>query len=337
MKEQSFTKALNYLKKVDYMKEANLIKRREKRELFKTSLFVGIALILSYLSLTVFSSLLTVILSLCGYDYNKILSIFLDDYYGYLINSVSLAISLIFPFLIIKIGVKQSVSEIAHFNSPNKYWFLSIFFALGVAMASNIASGIFNEFLKNFFDFTPVQVEIGDGVYDSDFELLFSLTNIALIPALIEEFAFRGMILGSLKKFGNIPAILISSLIFALYHGNFVQIPFAFLVGISLGMVFVITDSIWPSVIVHFINNAYAVIANAYSEEYGFALFVIYYGLILVGIFSCVFLSKTNGFKRLKSKKTQLSSVSKFFRILLNPTVIVVLAYLFYTSLQQRA
>lgn len=319
------------------MREVNLIKRYEKRDIFKTSLFLGIALIISYLFLTLFSTITVLILNLLGYDYNSILNIFLDDYYGYLINSLSLTVSLVFPFLIMKLALKENISVIARFNSPNKYWFLTIFFALGVAMLSNIASGFFDEFLKSFFDFEPVQVEIGDGVYESHSELLFSLINIALIPALIEEFAFRGMVLGSLKKYGNIPAILISSLIFALYHGNFVQIPFAFLVGIALGMTFVITDSIWPSVIAHFLNNAYAVFANAYAGSYQLPYLIIYYGLIFVGIFAFVFLKKTGGFGRLKSKATQLSSTSKFLRIILNPPVLLIVVYLFYISLQQRA
>lgn len=319
------------------MREVNLIKKQEKRDIFKTSFFLGIALIVSYLVLTLFSAVAIVVLGFFGYDNNEILNIFLDDYSGYLLNSLSLTLCLVFPFLLLKVVSKKSVCEIACFNKPNKYWFLSIFFALGVAMASNIANGIFDEFLKSFFDFEAVQVEIGDGVYSNETELIFSLVNIALIPALVEEFAFRGMILGSLKKFGNMPAILISSLIFALYHGNFVQIPFAFMVGIALGMIFVITGSVWPSIIVHFLNNDYAVFANAYGEDYQSTYLLIYFGLILVGIFSCVFLSKTGGFKKLKSKKTQLSSTSKFLRIILNPTVIVVLAYLLYTSLQQRA
>ena len=51
-------------------------------------------------------------------------------------------------------------------------------------------------------------------------------------------------------------AVLLSSLLFGLMHGNVAQIPFAFLVGIALGWLYVATDRIWLSIVVHFANNA---------------------------------------------------------------------------------
>ncbi|HZJ75314.1 MAG TPA: CPBP family intramembrane glutamic endopeptidase, partial [Clostridia bacterium] len=86
--------------------------------------------------------------------------------------------------------------------------------------------------------------------------LLFIKTAVA--PALIEEFAVRGFLLQSMRRLGDGFAIVMSSLVFSLLHANAVQIPFAFMAGLVLGYVFCKTNSIWTSIIVHFLNNAFS-------------------------------------------------------------------------------
>ena len=58
-----------------------------------------------------------------------------------------------------------------------------------------------------------------------------------------------------------------SSLIFGIFHGNFVQFPFAFIVGLVLGWVVVYTNSMLPAVLIHFCNNAFSVICDTISKN----------------------------------------------------------------------
>ncbi len=315
----------------------DLVLKREKQDLFKRSLFVGLALILSYLAITVISFVITTFLYASGYDRNQISLIYNDDYYGYFLNSAILCIAMIFPLLLIKCATKEPVHITAKFKKPNKFWFLAIFFALGMAMIANYATGVFDQLLENIFDFKAVQPEIGDNVYENSFEWAFAIVNVAIIPALIEEFAFRGMILGSLRKYGDTPAIIVSALLFAFYHQNFVQIPFAFIVGIALGILFVVTDSIWTCIIAHFLNNAFALLLNDISQTMLFTAIIIMLSILIIGIFSFVFLKRMGAFKKLNSQKTNLSNTSKLFRMLFNPTIIIFIVGMCYLSLSYRA
>lgn len=95
----------------------------------------------------------------------------------------------------------------------------------------------------------------------SDFggRLIYTL-SIAVVPALVEEFAVRGVILQPLRKYGDRFAILASALIFAVMHGNLIQAPFALIAGIGIGYAVCITNSIWTGILIHFCNNLYSVI-----------------------------------------------------------------------------
>ena len=64
----------------------------------------------------------------------------------------------------------------------------------------------------------------------------------------IEEFAMRGVVMQSLRKYGDWFAIIMSSLVLALVHGNMVQIPFAFIAGIAIGYAVTVTGSMWTGV-----------------------------------------------------------------------------------------
>ncbi|MGN0299458.1 MAG: lysostaphin resistance A-like protein [Lachnospiraceae bacterium] len=93
----------------------------------------------------------------------------------------------------------------------------------------------------------------------------------ALVPALVEEFVCRGVIFHSLRFNGIWKAIFISSLCFGIMHMNFNQMSYAIVLGMALALVVEATDSIWASVLVHFVFNATSVLLNyimqAFSSE----------------------------------------------------------------------
>ena len=78
-------------------------------------------------------------------------------------------------------------------------------------------------------------------------------------PAFFEEFLFRGVILSGLKKYNKHMAVFVSALIFMLMHGGPDQTIHQFILGVVFGYVFVATGSLWPSILMHFVNNFYAV------------------------------------------------------------------------------
>lgn len=93
-------------------------------------------------------------------------------------------------------------------------------------------------------------------------ELLFVVFVVALVPAVAEEFLFRGMVQKSLEQgLGARRGLVFTGLIFALYHLNpFSLIPLISL-GLYLGYLVYRSGSLWVSVAAHFYNNAIACVA----------------------------------------------------------------------------
>lgn len=93
--------------------------------------------------------------------------------------------------------------------------------------------------------------------------------SVVIIPPLVEEVMFRGVILQSLRRYGDGFAVLVSAILFGLYHGNFIQMVFAFLSGLALGYAVIRTGSLLPSILIHFINNAVSFAVEIVSRFYG--------------------------------------------------------------------
>ena len=75
-----------------------------------------------------------------------------------------------------------------------------------------------------------------------------------LLGPVAEEILFRGLVLRSLQPYGKKFAIVVSSLLFGLFHGNLMQAPFAFVVGLVMGYVAMEYHIGW-AVALHLINN----------------------------------------------------------------------------------
>lgn len=86
--------------------------------------------------------------------------------------------------------------------------------------------------------------------------LPFALMILALLPACVEELTFRGVMMGTYDE-GKRPvrAIAFSALAFAMMHMNFNQMCYAFFMGLVMGVVVELTDSLFASILVHFTIN----------------------------------------------------------------------------------
>ena len=76
----------------------------------------------------------------------------------------------------------------------------------------------------------------------------------SIAAPVVEEILFRGFLQRSLMPFGKKFAIFGSALLFGIFHGNLIQTPYAFLVGLVLGYT-AAEYNIWWSILLHMINN----------------------------------------------------------------------------------
>jgi len=77
-----------------------------------------------------------------------------------------------------------------------------------------------------------------------------------VIAPIGEEFLFRGFLYPLLRnKWGILPGVFISALIFAIAHLNILIGINAFLLGIVLAILFEYSRSLWISGMLHILNN----------------------------------------------------------------------------------
>jgi hypothetical protein len=107
------------------------------------------------------------------------------------------------------------------------------------------------ELTANQYGYTMTEaMESAGGGLDS----LSMFLYVGLGAPISEEILFRGVALRGMEPYGKKFAIFASSVLFGLYHGNLVQIPFAFVVGLVLGYVTVEHNIGW-AIVLHMFNN----------------------------------------------------------------------------------
>lgn len=122
------------------------------------------------------------------------------------------------------------------------YWIQQIDFGSGVKASYERGQEVIHAMMK------------GSSVQD----LLIHLLLFAALPALGEEFLFRGVIMRlSYSNSRNIHfAILVSAAIFGIAHGSVYNYLPIMLMGVLLGYIYYLSGSIWLSVLAHFLNNS---------------------------------------------------------------------------------
>lgn len=99
-----------------------------------------------------------------------------------------------------------------------------------------------------------------EGQFDMILRDRWGYVAVGLLAPLVEEMVFRGAILRSLLSTMSRPwaAVVVSAVMFALFHANPAQMPHALLVGLLLGWMYMRTGSIVPGVAYHWVNNTIA-------------------------------------------------------------------------------
>lgn len=103
--------------------------------------------------------------------------------------------------------------------------------------------------------------------YSGKLASVLIFVQIAILPAIFEELFIRKGVMGILKNKGAIFATIVSSIVFATIHLNISQFMFAFLVGILFGIVRTKTGKMYPTMILHLINNGFAVIQALFYDK----------------------------------------------------------------------
>ncbi|MBO7682951.1 MAG: CPBP family intramembrane metalloprotease [Clostridia bacterium] len=177
-------------------------------------------------------------------------------------------ITILVPFAVGAFFIKriQKRDELLLLDRPKSRTLFLEAFGIGCAaiIAANLITSALVAFAGGFgVEFDSYKPESPTGVS----QMLWMLLSNAIVPAMVEEFALRGVILQSLRRYGDAFAVFASALIFAMMHGNMTQAPFAFLLGAVLAMLVIMTGSLWTSMAVHLFNNTYSVLMTTLYDR----------------------------------------------------------------------
>lgn len=142
----------------------------------------------------------------------------------------------------------------------------------------------------------PVSLLLPEAEQSVDRGFWSIIVSVVFVPV-FEELFFRGVILESLlKRHRRLFSVIVSSLIFAFMHGQPAIMLTAFVSGLVFGTIYLHTNSVFSTIILHSINNAiaYALMTlnldgfSYYDILGGGTLYFVVYGvsLVLAGIFT---------------------------------------------------
>ncbi len=177
-------------------------------------------------------------------------------YLGFLLAQVGFLAAALFFFCRTHTSVKK------FYRGCKWYYFaVALLLEFGLLFSLSFLNDYFVKFLGLFgYKHRDVSLPSLDG-----WKLLPVILVIALLPAVLEETVFRGVVFGGMQKggWGTISAVLISGALFSLFHGNPEQTVYQFLCGAAFALLAQRAGSILPGMLAHFVNNALILILKS--------------------------------------------------------------------------
>lgn len=190
--------------------------------------------------------------------YFSILFISSNNYILAAIMPITIGLVILIASLLVKLDYKKGFKL-------NKFKISKLLYAFILYVGTYILANLIVNVVCNIFPTIVKDYSVFEEFLNFD-NLYLSLLVTALLPAVFEELLFRGVIFNSFhKKYNVITAVIVSALIFGIYHMNWIQGIFAFLLGLMLAYVYFKTNSLFVPIILHFINNAIAVLVNHFE------------------------------------------------------------------------
>lgn len=169
-------------------------------------------------------------------------------------------ILILLPVILYVLLTRQKFKKVLRLNKVNP---LQILIAFLLAIVSQPIIGLIDVAMQNVIG-TGGQMQIPMG---QSYGIWVSLFVIALTPAICEEVFMRGAVLSGHRNVKLWKAAILNGVLFGLFHNNFGQLFYATAFGIILTFVVVLTNSIYPSIVMHFIMNGLSVLMDFYPNS----------------------------------------------------------------------
>lgn len=140
-------------------------------------------------------------------------------------------------------------------------WIGFLFLCFLLTYITNFIGQFVNDLIYDLLGI-EVQNDLAEMTYITPFGI--NLLFVGILAPIFEELFYRKAVIDRLRRYGDLPAILISGLIFGLVHGNFSQVFYATAIGMLLGFIYLRTGNILYTITLH---TAFNIIGGVYTTE----------------------------------------------------------------------
>ena len=240
-----------------------------KRKLYKSAgliLFIGaFGLLFSRILINLISESITNSISDSGYA-----EFVIEIIFDFLVQVIFLLSTTLLVSRFVLKAKKQNLLEI---NNVRKVSPLVCLIAVVIGLIAPAMSYAVNIATNATFIMIGIKIPVSTSVYPQEFNLGVMLAYIvltAVLPAVCEEFFNRGVVLTAIRStFNEWQTVLLGGLVFGLFHQYIFQTFYTGVFGMLLVFIALKTKSIVPCIIIHFVNNAVAIISD-FANFYNF-------------------------------------------------------------------
>ncbi|NLK99503.1 MAG: CPBP family intramembrane metalloprotease [Clostridiales bacterium] len=202
----------------------------------------------------------------------------------------------------IKLMKKIPDSEKGEKSKISIWQFVGYFIVcIAATYISNLVGLFISAFIEIFKGFEVVN-PLEDFMLNSNWVLL--MIYAVIIAPIVEELIFRKILLDKLRRFGDLPAMLLTGFAFGIFHFNLSQFFYASVLGILFAYITIRTNRIIYSIVLHMmINFIGTVIAPFAATNQMAALYVTawFFGTMIIG--SILFIVNSRRILILKPEK----------------------------------
>lgn len=196
-------------------------------------------------------------------------------------SSFVVTLSLLIVLVIARLLFKIKLGSLYRFEKGHGK---TIAFGFPAVMCVNLIISLIISFITYYFSKAGVTIPKADFSMSSSSSLaiIMQICYSVIVAPIVEETIYRGLAIHLLKPYGKGMAVVISSLIFGLMHGNVSQALSGFLFALVMGTITVSCNSIVPTICIHMLNNAVATIPEISEALNNNQLIIkIYLGIVI--------------------------------------------------------
>lgn len=169
-----------------------------------------------------------------------------------------------FPFLLL-LTAKMPAVKIEKKKMGFWKWVLCVLIGAGICGVGSIIGTVINMLITLPFGASEDANALANLMLNSG--AFWRILTVGILAPIFEELMFRKLLIDRVVKHGEFLAIMLSGLMFGMFHGNFAQVFFATGLGLFWAFIYVKTGKIWYTIALHMTINLTTSVINLYLVQ----------------------------------------------------------------------